>query len=121
MPVTSKPLLAVHLWIVAKLLNSSISNILNKFDFYAFLSLIIGQSYFLKIIIDTNKKFREKKIQFKRKKITHDQNILTWFFLSWFLRFATMYGFLNMVGFGQKVNYAPAFYENINFYCCACL
>ena len=84
--------------------------------FFAFLSLIIGQSYFVKIIIDTNKKFREKKIQFKRKKITHDQNILIWFFLSWFLRFATMYGFLNMVGFGQKLNYAPAFYENINFY-----
>ncbi|MQP51427.1 MULTISPECIES: hypothetical protein [unclassified Flavobacterium] len=84
--------------------------------FFAFLSLIIGQSYFLKIIIDTNKKFREKKIQFKRKKITHNQNIWSWFFLSWFLRFATMYGFLNMVGFGQKLNYAPAFYENINFY-----
>ena len=84
--------------------------------FFAFLSLIIGQSYFLKIIIDTNKKFREKKIQFKRKKITHDQNVLIWFFLSWFLRFATMYGFLNMVGFGQNVNYAPAFYENFSFY-----
>ena len=84
--------------------------------FFAFLSLIIGQSYFVKIIIDTNKKFREKKIQFKRKKITHDQNILIWFFLSWFLRFATMYGFLNMVGFGQNVNYAPAFYENFSFY-----
>lgn len=84
--------------------------------FFAFLSLIIGQSYFLKIIIDTNKKFREKKIQFKRKKITHNQNIWIWFFLSWFLRFATMYGFLNMVGFGQNVNYAPAFYENFSFY-----
>ena len=84
--------------------------------FFAFLGLIIGQSYFIKTILDTNKKFREKKIQFKRKKITHNQNIWIWFFLSWFLRFATMYGFLNMVGFGQKVNYAPAFYENINFY-----
>ncbi|NHN25677.1 hypothetical protein FIA58_008300 [Flavobacterium jejuense] len=84
--------------------------------FYAFLALIIGQSYFLKIIFDTNKKFGEKRIQFKRKKIVHNQNIWIWFFLLWFLRFATMYSFLNMVGFGQKVNYAPVFYEYFSFY-----
>lgn len=84
--------------------------------FYAFLALIIGQSFFLKIIFDTNKTFGEKRIQFKRKKIVHDQNIWIWFFLLWFFRFATMYSFLNMVGFGQKVNYAPVFYEYFSFY-----
>ncbi|WP_445456216.1 hypothetical protein [Flavobacterium sp. HNIBRBA15423] len=84
--------------------------------FYAFLALIIGQSYFLKIVFDTNKKFGEKRIQFKRKKIVHNQNIWIWFFLLWFFRFATMYSFLNMVGFGQKVNYAPVFYEYFSFY-----
>ena len=84
--------------------------------FYAFLALIIGQSFFLKIIFDTNKKFGEKRIQFKRKKIVHNQNIWIWLFLLWFFRFATMYSFLNMVGFGQKVNYAPIFYEYFSFY-----
>lgn len=83
--------------------------------FYAFLSLIIGQSYFLKIIFDTNKKFGEKKIQFKRRRISHDQNILVWFFLTWFFRLATMYGFFNMTGFGQNANYSPVFYESISF------
>lgn len=84
--------------------------------FYAFLALIIGQSFFLKIIFDTNKKIGEKRIQFKRKKIVHNQNIWIWFFLLWIFRFATMYSFLNMVGFGQKINYAPVFYEYFNFY-----
>ncbi|WP_445711084.1 hypothetical protein [Flavobacterium sp.] len=84
--------------------------------FYAFLALIIGQSFFLKIIFDTSKKFGEKRIQFKRKKIVHNQNIWIWFFLLWIFRFATMYSFLNMVGFGQKINYAPVFYEYFSFY-----
>ena len=84
--------------------------------FYAFLALIIGQSFFLKIVFDTNKTFGEKRIQFKRKKIVHNQNIWIWFFFLWFFRFATMYSFLNMVGFGQKVNYAPVFYEYFSFY-----
>lgn len=71
--------------------------------FYAFLTLIIGQSFFLKIIFDTNKKYGEKCIQFKRKKINHDQNILIWFFLSWFIR---------TVGFITPIHYHFNFYSD---------
>ena len=54
--------------------------------FYATLSLLVGQTYFLKIVFDKNKNIYEKRVQFKRKKVVHDQNILIWFFLSWFIR-----------------------------------
>jgi biopolymer transport protein ExbD len=84
--------------------------------YFAFLSLIIGQNYFFKIIFDTNKKLTEKRIQFKRKKIVHDQNVLIWFFLFWFVKLASFYGVMNMSGFGQNVNYAPTIHEHINFF-----
>lgn len=37
--------------------------------FYAILSLLVGLSYFLKIVFDKNKNIYEKRIQFKRKKL----------------------------------------------------
>jgi biopolymer transport protein ExbD len=84
--------------------------------FYAFLALIIGQTFFFKIVFDTNKKILEKKIQFKRKKIVHDQNILIWVFLNWFFKLSIMYGMFNMNSFGVLTNYSFSIYQHIDFY-----
>ncbi|MFC4738548.1 hypothetical protein ACFO3U_00920 [Flavobacterium ponti] len=84
--------------------------------FYAFLALIIGQTFFFKIVFDTNKKILEKKIQFKRKKIVHDQNMLLWIFLYWFFKLSIMYGMFNMNSFGLEINHSFSIYEFINFY-----
>lgn len=83
--------------------------------FYAFLSLIIVQSFFLKIIFDTNKNFGEKRIQFKRKKIVHDQNSLIWLFLYWFLKLAVFYGIMNMNSLYWG-DYTFSIYEHLNFF-----
>lgn len=81
--------------------------------FYAILSLLVGLSYFLKIVFDKNKNIYEKRIQFKRKKIVHDQNILTWFFLFWFIRTAGLTAFLYM---NFNTDYPIDFYNDLNFY-----
>lgn len=81
--------------------------------FYAILSLLVGLSYFLKIVFDKNKNIYEKRIQFKRKKIVHDQNILTWFFLLWFIRTAGLTAFLYM---NFNTDYPIDFYYDLNFY-----
>ena len=81
--------------------------------FYAILSLLVGLSYFLKIVFDKNKNIYEKRIQFKRKKIVHDQNILTWFFLLWFIRTAGLTAFLYM---NLNTDYPIDFYYDLNFY-----
>ncbi len=82
--------------------------------FYAFLALIIAQTFFLKIIFDTNKKLGEKRIQFNRKKIVHNQNILIWFFLYWFVKLAVFYGIMNMNSLYWG-NYSFLIYEHLNF------
>lgn len=84
--------------------------------FYAFLALIIGQTFFFKIVFDTNKKTLEKKIQFKRKKIVHDQNILIWSFLTWFLRVGFMFAAINFSVFEYHTNYSYNLYGQIDFY-----
>lgn len=84
--------------------------------FYAFLALLIGQTFFFKIVFDTNKKPLERRIQFKRKKIVHDQNILLWVFLYWFFKLSIMYGMFNMNSFGLEINHSFSIYEFINFY-----
>lgn len=83
--------------------------------FYALLSLIIVQSFFLKNIFDTHKNFGEKRIQFKRKKIVHDQNVLIWMFLYWFLKLCFFYGIMNM---NSLFWYSSSFsiYEHISFF-----
>jgi biopolymer transport protein ExbD len=81
--------------------------------FYAILSLLVGQSYFFKIVFDKNKNIYEKRIQFKRKKIVHDQNILIWFFLFWFIRTAGLTAFLYM---NFNTDYPINFYYDLNFY-----
>lgn len=82
--------------------------------FYAFLALIIAQTFFLKIIFDTNKKLGEKQIQFSRKKIVHNQNILIWFFMYWFVKLAVFYGIMNMnsLYWGDTTF---SIYEHLNF------
>ena len=84
--------------------------------FYAFLALIIGQTFFFKIVFDTHKKLNEKTIQFKRKKIIHDQNVLIWVFLYWFFKLSIMYGMFNMNSFGVLTNYSFSIYQHIDFY-----
>lgn len=84
--------------------------------FYAFLALLIGQTFFFKIVFDTNKKFNEKTIQFKRKKIVHDQNVIIWFFLSWFLRVGFMFGAINFSIFEYHTNYSYNLYGQIDLY-----
>lgn len=84
--------------------------------FYAFLALLIGQTFFFKIVFDTNKKFNEKTIQFKRKKIVHDQNILIWYFLTWFLRVGFMFAAFNFSVFEYHTNYSYNLYGQIDFY-----
>lgn len=84
--------------------------------FYAFLALIIGQTYFLKIVFDTNKKPLERRIQFKRKKIVHNQNVLIWIFLYCFFKLSIMYGMFNINSFGLDNNHSFSIYEFINFY-----
>lgn len=81
--------------------------------FYAILSLLVGQSYFLKIVFDKNKNIYEKRVQFKRKKIVHDQNVLIWFFLLWFIRTAGLTAFLYM---NFNTEYPIDFYYDLNFY-----
>lgn len=82
--------------------------------FYAFLALIIAQTFFLKIIFDTNKKLGEKRIQFSRKKIVHNQNIWIWFFLFCFIKLAVFYGIMNMSTlFWYRSNFS--IFEHLNF------
>lgn len=82
--------------------------------FYAFLALIIAQTFFLKIIFDTNKKLGEKRIQFNRKKVVHNQNTLIWFFLFCFIKLAVFYGIMNMSTlFWYRSNFS--IFEHLNF------
>lgn len=82
--------------------------------FYAFLALIIAQTFFLKIIFDTNKKLGEKRIQFYRKKVVHNQNLLIWFFLFCFIKLAVFYGIMNMNSLYWG-DYTFSIYECLNF------
>jgi hypothetical protein len=84
--------------------------------FYAFLALLIGQTFFFKIVFDTNKKYNEKTIQFKRKKIVHDQNVLIWVFLYWLFKFSVMYGMFNVSSFGLRKNFNLGIHYQIDFY-----
>ncbi len=83
--------------------------------FYAFLALIIAQTFFLKIIFDTNKKLWEKRIQFSRKKIVHNQNIWIWFFLFCFIKLAVFYGVMNMNSLYWG-DYTFSINEHLNFF-----
>ncbi|WP_026717682.1 hypothetical protein [Flavobacterium gelidilacus] len=84
--------------------------------FYAFLALLIGQTFFFKIVFDTNRKYNEKTIQFKRKKIVHNQNVLIWVFLYWFFKFSVMYGMFNISSFGLRKNFNLGIHYQIDFY-----
>ena len=84
--------------------------------FYAFLGLIIGLHFFLKINIDRNKAFLEKRIQFEKRKVVANQNSLLWYFMLVFSKFAFLYGGFIMGGFGLENNYNSNLFHYLNFY-----
>lgn len=80
--------------------------------FFAFLSLTIGQSYFLKILFHKNRVINDEQTRLRRK-IVHDQNVLIWFFMFWFIRTAGLTAFLYM---NFNTEYPIDFYYDLNFY-----
>ena len=84
--------------------------------FYAFLSLLIGLHFYLKISFDTNKQFLSKDILFKKSKTINNQNTLIWYFLSFFSKVSFIYGGFIMSSFGLEKNYNLNLFNHINFY-----
>ena len=84
--------------------------------FYAFLGLIIGLHFFIKINLDKNKSYLDRRIQFTRKKAIANQNTLIWYFMLVFSKFAFLYGGFIMGGFGLENNYNSNLFLYLNFY-----
>ena len=84
--------------------------------FYAFLGLLIGLHFYLKISFDTNKQFLSKDILFKKSKTINNQNSLIWYFLSFFSKVSVIYGGFIMSSFGLEKNYNLNLFNHINFY-----
>ena len=84
--------------------------------FYAFLGLLIGLHFYLKISFDTNKQFLSKDILFKKSKTINNQNTLIWYFLSFFSKVSFIYGGFIMSSFGLEKNYNLNLFNHINFY-----
>lgn len=84
--------------------------------FYAFLGLLIGLHFYLKISFDTNKQFLSKDILFKKSKTINNQNTLIWYFLSFFSKVSVIYGGFIMSSFGLEKNYNLNLFNHINFY-----
>jgi hypothetical protein len=84
--------------------------------FYAFLGLLIGLHFYLKISFDTNKQFLSKDILFKKSKTINNQNSLIWYFLSFFSKVSFIYGGFIMSSFGLEKNYNLNLFNHINFY-----
>lgn len=84
--------------------------------FYAFLGLIIGLHFFIKINLDSNKSYLDRRIQFTRKKAVGNQNTLIWYFMLVFSKLAFLYGGFIMGGFGLENNYNSNLFHYLNFY-----
>ncbi len=84
--------------------------------FYAFLGLIIGLHFFIKINLDKNKSYLDRRIQFTRKKAIANQNTLIWYFMLVFSKLAFLYGGFIMGGFGLENNYNSNLFLYLNFY-----
>lgn len=81
--------------------------------FFAFLSLIIGQSVCFSYWVDKPNKPFKKKIR-RRNSIVNDLRSLNWFFLSWFAKLALV--FATMVGFSSSDGYyAFSFYPDYKY------
>ena len=70
--------------------------------FFAFVSVIFGQSFCFTYWIHRPKKFFSN-INFRRDTIVNDQRVLMWAFLSWFSKLAVVYGI--MFGFSFRSGY----------------
>ena len=84
--------------------------------FYAFLGLIIGLHFFIKINLDKNKSYLDRRIQFTRKKAVTNQNTLIWYFMLVFSKLAFLYGGFIMGGFGLENNYNSNLFLYLNLY-----
>ena len=84
--------------------------------FYAFLGLIIGLHFFIKINLDKNKSYLDRRIQFTRKKAVENQNTLLWYFMLVFSKLTFLYGGFIMGSFGLEKNYNLNLFNHINFY-----
>ncbi len=81
--------------------------------FYAFIAVILGQSFFFTFVFDRPKKIFSKK-NYRRNNIVNDQRFLSWYFLSWFSKLGTMYGFLLTDVFSGGY-YVFSFYPDYNY------
>ncbi|MFK7813652.1 MAG: hypothetical protein AB8B59_14255 [Maribacter sp.] len=80
---------------------------------FAFIAVIVGQSFFLEYLFNTPKgnfRIRSGRLQ----TIVNDQRLFNWYFLTWFSKMATMYGFLfGTAGLGGF--YLMSFYPDYRF------
>ncbi len=86
-------------------------------DFYnlifAFIAVIVGQSFFIEYIFNTSKgnfKVRSGRL----KTIVNDQRLFNWYFLTWFSKMAMMYGLLFATA-GLGGFYLMSFYPDYRF------
>ena len=84
--------------------------------FYAFLGLLIGLHFFIKIIVNTNKKFLEQNQHISKRKTIANQNSLLWYFMAFFSKMAFIYGGFIMSSFGFERNFNLNLFNHINFY-----
>lgn len=81
--------------------------------FFAFISVIIGQSICFTFWIDRPKKIF-RKVNFRRSTILNEQRVLNWYFLSWFSKLAVCLG----IFFGPTLHggyYVFSFYPDYNY------
>lgn len=80
---------------------------------FAFISVIVGQSFCFVYWFDRPAKVFKLRPG-RLKSIVHEQRFLNWYFLAWFSKAATMYGFLfGIAGFGGF--YMISLYPNFNY------
>lgn len=84
--------------------------------FYAFLGLLIGLHFFIKIALDTNKQFFEQNRQISKRKTVANQNSLLWYFMAFFSKMVFIYGGFIMSSFGFDRNFNLNLFNHINFY-----
>ena len=84
--------------------------------FYAFLGLLIGLHFFIKIALDTNKQFFEQNRQISKRKTIANQNSLLWYFMAFFSKMVFIYGGFIMSSFGFDRNFNLNLFNHINFY-----
>ena len=81
--------------------------------FFAFISVIFGQSITFQYWIDRPRRIFEK-YNYKKTSILNDQRVLNWYFLNWFSKLALVFGLM----FGNVFNggyYVISFYSDYKF------